>query len=148
MKKHIQKVYRDNGFGFPVTLLNVPMIEVRGEEVPNIDQRKLQELVIEALVYKSSRLTGSEVRFIRLFAELNLEKFAERFDVSHPAVLKWEGANHHATAMTWTTEKDIRLFALSLLSPKAQTFLGAYQKLSDVAHEKAEAIRIDLKKIA
>jgi hypothetical protein len=146
MKKKIQKIYQDHGFGFPVTLLNTPMIEIRGEWVPSVDQKELQERVVEALVLKPSRLTGSEIRFIRLFAEMTLEQFAERFDVSHPAVLKWEKSEQNATAMNWTTEKDIRLFALNKLAPKAQKFVIAYEQLVDVAHEKAETIKIDLDK--
>ncbi len=146
MKKKIQKVYQDHGFGFPVTILNVPMIEVRGEWVPNIDQKELQARVIEALVLKDSRLTGSEIHFIRLFSEMTLEQFAERFDVTHPAVLKWERAKNHATGMGWTTEKDIRLFALSKLEPKAQRFVVVYERLAEAAHEKADSIKIDLEK--
>ena len=146
MKKRIQKIYHDKGFGFPVTLLNVPLIEVRGEMVPSVNQKKLQELVLNALVYKTSRLTGSEIRFIRLFTKMNLEQFAERFAVSHPAVLKWENCGSRSTSMAWTTEKDIRLFALSLLAPKAKQFLVAYEQLTDVAHEKTETIEIDLKR--
>lgn len=146
MKKKIQKVYADPGFGFPVTLLNVPMVEVRGEWVPEVNQKELQERVVEALVFKNSRLTGSEIRFIRLFADMTLEKFAERFDVSHPAVLKWEKSGLQATAMMWTTEKDIRLFALKNLSPKAQKFIIAYEQLVDVAQDKPGAIKIDLEK--
>ena len=61
MKKKFQKIYQDHGFGFPVTLLNAPMIEIRGEWVPDINQRTLQERVIEALVLKQSKLTGNEI---------------------------------------------------------------------------------------
>ena len=83
MKNKIKKVYQDHGFGFPVTLLHVPMTEVRGEWVPSVNQKELQEMVLEALVMKPSRLTGSEVHFIRLFSEKTLVQFADRFDVSH-----------------------------------------------------------------
>lgn len=147
MKKKIQKTYQDHGFGFPVTLLNVPMIEARGEWVPDINQKKLQEMLIEALVSKHSRLSGSEVRYIRLFSEMNLEQFAERFDVTHPAVLKWERSKNQATGMSWTTEKDIRLFALNRLQPKAKQFVIVYEQLAHVAVLRPEAIKIDLDKI-
>ena len=146
MKNKIQKVYRDHGFGFPVTLLHVPMTEVRGEWVPSVNQRELQEMVIEALVLKPSRLIGSEVHFIRLFSEMTLVQFAERFDVSHPAVLKWEGAEKYATGMNWTTEKDLRLFALTKLSPSAKKFVVVYEKLAEVASNKVQAIKIDCEK--
>lgn len=146
MKKKIQKVYQDHGFGFPVTLLNVPLAEVRGEWVPAINQKDLQERVVEALVLKHSRLTGNEVRFLRLFAGMTLEQFAGRFDVTHPAVLKWERAQNHATGMGWTTEKDVRLFALNGLEPKPQRFVVVYEQLAEVAPKKSEPIKIDLEK--
>ncbi len=146
MKTKIQKVFHDHGFGFPVTLLNVPLIEMRGEWVPNVNQRKLQERVVEALVLKPSRLTGSEIRFLRVFLEMTLVQFAERFDVTHPAVLKWERSENQATGMSWTTEKDIRLFALSKRAPRAQEFVVAYEQLTEVASEKEQPIKIDLEK--
>lgn len=146
MKKKIQKVYQDHGFGFPVTLLHVPMIEARGEWVPDVNQKELQGRVVEALVLKSARLTGSEIKFLRLFAKMTLEQFAERFDVTHPAVLKWEKSKARATGMNWSTEKDIRLFALSLLEPKPKTFVIVYEQLTAVALEKSEPIKIDLEK--
>jgi len=146
MKNKIQKAYRDHGFGFPVTLLHVPMTEVRGEWVPSVNQKDLQEMVVEALVMKPSRLTGSEVHFIRLYSEMTLVQFAERFDVSHPAVLKWERTENHATGMNWTTEKDLRLFALTKLSPSAKKFVVVYEQLAEVASDKVQAIKIDCEK--
>ena len=146
MKKKIQKVYQDHGFGFPVTLLDVPLVEVRGEWVPAIDQKELQKRVVEALVLKQSVLTGDEVHFLRLFSQMTLEQFAERFDVTHPAVLKWERAHSHATGMGWTTEKDIRLFALSNLEPKPKDFIEVYKRLIVVASDKSEPVKISLGK--
>ncbi len=147
MKKKIQKTYQDHGFGFPVTLLNVPMTQVRGEWVPMINQKELQERLLEALVLKHSRLSGKEVKFIRQFAKMTLEQFAERFDVTHPAVLKWERTKNKGTGMSWTTEKDIRLFALNILEPKAKRFVVVYEQLTSVALEKHAAIKVDLEKI-
>jgi len=147
MKKKIQKIFHDKGFGFPVTLLNVPLIFVRGEWVPSMNQKELQSLVIQALAIKPSKLTGNEVRFIRLFNQMTLEQFSERFDVTHPAVLKWERSNNDVTGMAWTTEKDIRLFALNALNPRAQQFLAAYERLTEVAEEKAVPLKIDLERM-
>ncbi len=147
MKKKTQKTYKDHGFGFPVTLLNVPMTEVRGEWVPTVNQKELQERVLEALVLKQSRLSGNEVKFIRHFSKMTLEQFAERFDVTHPAVLKWERTKNQGTGMSWTTEKDIRLFAFNILEPKAKRFVIVYEQLTSVALEKNVVIKIDLEKI-
>lgn len=144
MKKKIQKIFHDNGFGFPVTLLNVPLVFVRGEWVPSLNQKELQSLVIQALAIKPSKLTGNEVRFIRLFNQMTLEQFSERFDVTHPAVLKWERSSNDVTGMAWTTEKDIRLFALN---PRAQQFLAVYERLTEVAEEKAVPLKIYLERM-
>lgn len=48
--------------------------------------------------------------------------------------------------MGWTTDKDVRLFALNCLAPKARRFLVAYERLSDVASEKTHSIEVDLEK--
>ncbi len=102
--------------------------------------------MIEALVLKPSRLTGNEVHFLRLFLEMTLVHFAERFDVTHPAVLKWENSENHATGMSWTTEKDLRLFALTKLAPSAKKFVAEYEQLAEVASDKIQAIKIDCEK--
>lgn len=77
---------------------------------------------------------------------MTLVQFAERFDVTHPAVLKWERSGQHATGMSWTTEKDLRLFALSKLAPRAQQFVLVYERLVQVAPEKEQSIKIDWEK--
>lgn len=148
MKKKVQKIYQDYGFGFPVTLLNVPMMWIRGEWMPNVNQNELQSFVVEALAVKQSRLTGNEIHFIRLYLKMTLTQFAERFNVSHPAVLKWERCENKSTEMNWSTEKDIRLFALKALSPKPKKFIMVYDQLAEVAPAKTESVKIDMEKIS
>jgi DNA-binding XRE family transcriptional regulator len=107
------KDFTYNGFGFPVKLMNVPFVEVRGEMVPNIDYKTVARQLLINLALKADRLTGNEIRFIRQYHEMTLEKFAETFRVSHPSVLNWEKKGDEQTKMSWSTEKDIRLFSLS-----------------------------------
>lgn len=146
MKKKIQKVYEDNGFGFPVTLLNVPMTTIRGEWVPDINQKQLQEKVLEALVFKPGKLTGNEIRFIRLFCDMTLQEFADRFDLTHPGVLKWENSKNHVTEMKWPTEKDIRLMALTKIRKNSKNFFAAYEELEKKMSKVQRPIKIDLEK--
>lgn len=62
MKKKIPKVYEDHGLGFPVTLLNVPMIEVRGEWVPKMNQKELRpKKTFAFLLSKAYRLKQSSL---------------------------------------------------------------------------------------
>lgn len=155
-KHKIQKRYVDNSCGFSVTLMNVPMIQVRGTWVPNIDYNKLQIELAVVLSQKQNRLTGNEIKFIRLFFEMNLTEFAQRFSVKHTAVLKWERSKDNFTKMNWSTEKDIRLFIASKLEvkiievdvKKSLEFSELYQKLEEEKPEKQCPIELDAEKLA
>jgi len=72
------------------------------------------------------------VRFARLHCEMTLQAFAARFGVSHVAVLKWEQRGNKPTGMTWSTEKDIRLFIHQQLSRRPHEFVRLYDQLSHV----------------
>jgi hypothetical protein len=148
MEKKISKVFVDEGFGFPVRLVNVPMVKVRGQWTPNINYNELAKVVLIALAHKPARITGHEVRFIRQHFEMSLQTFAERFCVSHPAVIKWERAGKNATAMAWTTEKDLRLFVLSRLGARPNDLVELYARLEQAAPDKIVPVEIDAKKVA
>lgn len=148
MKTKIQKEFLDTGFGFSVRLLNVPMVKVRGEWTPKINYNKLARMVLHELSHKASRLTGDEVRFIRTYFEMTLQKFAKRFSVSHAAVLKWEKSEAVSTAMSWATEKDLRLFILSNLGAKSAELAGLYMDLETVHGVKSLPMNLDAKKLA
>ena len=44
--------------------------------------------------------------------QMTLQDFAARFGVTHPSVMKWEKQADEPTRMSWSTEKDLRLFGL------------------------------------
>lgn len=137
-----------HGFGFPVTLCRVPMIRLRGVWTPDVNYELLQRAVLGALVQKPSRLTGREIRFIRLSSEMTLAAFARRFAVTHPAVLKWESAGGKATGMGWATEKDIRLFALAKLKERPDRFFRIYQALETLPSRRIAPVSIDVSSVA
>ena len=58
MNHKIKRVHIDRGFGFPVKLVNVPMVKVRGEWTPAINYNLLAEVVLKELCEKDSNLTG------------------------------------------------------------------------------------------
>lgn len=101
-----------------------------------------------ALAQKPARLTGREIHFIRHYFEMTLAIFGKRFDVSHPAVLKWEGAGELVPALKWPVEKDIRLFILDQLQVRATEFKGAYERLREEAKAGAKPIELDVAKAA
>jgi len=134
-------VYR--GFGFPVLLLGVPMVQVRGRWTPDVNYEELRSLVLETLAEKPGCLTGHEVRFVRLAHDLTLTAFAARFGVTHPAVLKWERAGGRPSGMSWSTEKDIRLFVLSRRPSAPKRFLDSYHRLEEKPRKTSGRISVD-----
>lgn len=147
-EKKIQKRFVDNGFGFPVVLLNVPMVRVRGIWTPRIDYNKLTRNVALALAKKPTRLTGSEIRFIRQHFEMTLQAFGARFDVSHPAVLKWERAGNKPPALKWPIEKDVRLFILDRLRARPKAFKDLYETLREEAAAPSKPLEMDIAEAA
>lgn len=148
METKIQKEFIDTGFGFPIRLLNVPMVKLRGEWTPKINYNELALEVLRALAHKESRLTGNEIKFIRTHFEMTLQEFAKRFCVTHVGVMKWEKALNKPTAMSWSAEKDIRLFVLTRLAAKAQELASLYDDLQAIPEGKSEPIHLDAKKVA
>lgn len=146
-KTKTEKFFIDTGLGFPVVLINVPMIQIRDVWTPNIDYNKLTNEVLKSLVIKSSRLTGNEVRFIRLTFEMTLKEFAERFYVTHPCVINWEKEKDNQTGMNWITEKEIRLFIFDKINQK-DDLRPVYKKLEKVPNGLLDKkTQFDIKKL-
>jgi DNA-binding transcriptional regulator YiaG len=114
MHKKLIKIideYRADELGLPIVIKSVPIIEMDGHEIIDIDYAKISELLFAALIIKPFPLTGAEVRFIRLFMGLTLENLANSLHVTHPTVLSWEKYGNEPTKMTDSTEAMLRIFA-------------------------------------
>jgi DNA-binding transcriptional regulator YiaG len=143
-----QKKHIDYSLGFPVVLLNAPMIKVRNQWALKINYNDYQEIVLNLLAYKPAKLTGNEVQFVRKHFQMTMRAFAQRFSIKHSAVIKWEKKQDKATKMAWTTEKDLRLFILDELSKRATELYKLYTILKEEVQETAQPIKIDLDKEA
>lgn len=131
MNKKIVKEFIDNSFGFPILIINAPFIKVENEWILDISPRALELSVLRALAHKPVSLCGDEVKFIRQYFNFTLKAFAKRFDVSHPAVIKWESSGKKPTKMNWTTEKDLRLFVFSHINATATELFKTYKLLEE-----------------
>lgn len=140
--------YIDYGFGFPVILRNVPMVKVRGTWTPDLNYHQLGTEVLRALATLEGKLSGNQVKFIRLQTKMTLQQFAKRLGVTHPAVLKWEKSADRQTGMSWSTEKDIRLFIVKSLKGSDKQLSDLYSALELVAPETAPRIKLDVEKVA
>lgn len=73
----------------------------------------------------------------------------QRFAVTHPGVLKWEGQKNKPNGMNWATEKDIRLFALLKLTSKSKAIVDLYTMLEKVICDgKNPKVEVDAHKLA
>lgn len=129
MRHKTVKSYTYDGLGFPVHLTNVPMIEVRGEFILDIDFNKLQKAVLLHLCHKKTPLTGDEVKFIRKYFSLTTTAFAALFAHSHSAILKWENQGNSIARIAPTTELYLRLYILEFLKKDAEDFKELYHEI-------------------
>lgn len=104
-------VYLARELGLPVILKNVPVVEIDGNEVMDIDYSSISAEIFVHLITKPPFLTGEEVRFMRLFMGLTLESLANSLHVTHPTILSWENHGNEPTNMTDSTEVMLRIFS-------------------------------------
>lgn len=148
METKIQKKIIDESLGFPVVLINAPMIKTTGQWCLNINYNAYQTAVLKILAHQSSRLSGNQVAFVRKFFVMTIRSFAGRFGVKHPAVLNWERKGHASTEMSWSTEKDIRLFIVDILEKKSLNFRELYRSLIPVVTDAPTNIQVDARSLA
>jgi len=97
--------------GFPILLIDPPMVTVRGETLPDVNMKDLQETAFAMLIIKPSRLTGSEVGFIRAYQHLRQADFAAVLNMAnHSVVSQWESRLDNPTGMDYNTEVVLRLW--------------------------------------
>lgn len=130
MKKKIVRNLVIETLGFPVRLSNVPMIELRGDFVPDIDYNKLQKAVLLHLCHKKTPLTGNEVQFIRKYFSLTTKAFGNLFGYTHSAILKWESKADQIARIAPTTEVYLRLYLLEYLHQTPSDFKQLYLEIS------------------
>ena len=104
-----RKTVKFNGFGFPVVLLNAPMKVEHGEEIPDVNFNRIQDILFQALLLKPSRLSGAEVKFLRHYLELTQEAFSKTVKVERSLISKWESKDLKATGMSSHIEIFLRL---------------------------------------
>lgn len=130
MKQKIAKNYKFDSLGFTIILKNVPLVEIRGDLVPDINYNTLQKAVLLHLCHKKTPLTGNEIKFIRKYFALTTKDFGYLFGYTHPAVLKWEKQGDQISRMTPTTEFYLRLYIFEYLELGNSEFKELYNEIS------------------
>lgn len=97
--------------GFPILLVDPPMVEVRGHTLPDVNMGQLQDSVFALLTCKPARLSGSEVGFIRAYLRMRQVDFARLLNkANHSVVSQWESRQDEPSGMDYNTEVLLRLF--------------------------------------
>lgn len=99
------KRFQFNGLGFPVILINAPI----KDGIPAVNYNQMADAVFEALIRKPGRLSGAEVKFVRMHKEMTQGAFAEMVGVDRTSVVKWEAKDLKATEMISPTEAFLRM---------------------------------------
>lgn len=113
MAKRKKETFVSEVFGFPVKLINVPMRFVAGEWIVDVNFNELQSSILRLLIFKTTPLTGAQLRFIRKYLNLSTTNFGKICGVTHAAVIKWENGKANLPP---ATDFYIRLYMLDQLS--------------------------------
>ncbi len=128
-ERKIVDKYLYRGLGFPIFLIDVPMIKMQGIWTPDIDYNQFQKEILIALATRPFPLTGDQLHFIRTYFEMKLQNFATQFGVTHAAVIKWENRREKIAKIQPTTEVCIRLFILEKLKVSNEEFRKVFRSM-------------------
>lgn len=132
--------------GFRIFLLNTPMLTLPdGSKCPAPNMKALQETAFRALAEKPSRLSGSEIRFIRKHMRMTQVDFANWLNMAnHSVVSQWESKGDHLSGMDYNTEILLRLMMEALISKKKTLPLSKLENLRTLTSNE-ESITLNLK---
>jgi DNA-binding transcriptional regulator YiaG len=136
--------------GFPVLLVDARMVEIRGELVPDVNSRHVQEAAFRLLVGKPGRLTGSEVRFIRKHLRMRQLDLAKVLNMAnHSVVSQWESRGEEAAGMDYNTEVLLRIWMAARIGLADRLLDLLEMELKNLSPEAArEPLRITMDEAA
>jgi DNA-binding transcriptional regulator YiaG len=127
------KKIRYNGLGFPIDLNGVKTREFRGEILPDINHRKLEDQVFKTLLWLPAHFSGAHLSFVRGYMGLSQKEFATILGLkTHATISGWESKENKATGMQGTTEVVIRLLMAEFI--KEDTFAPHFREFLEVTH--------------
>jgi len=88
---------------------------------------KLQQVVIRALIYKPTALSGDELNFIRVYLNMTMAEFGKALGVTHVAIVNWESEKRNISP---SMEVYIRLYVLEQLHARDKEFRKLYNEMS------------------
>lgn len=126
------KKMKYNGLGFPIYLKGVKTREFRGEILPDLNHRELEDQVFKMLLWLPAHFSGAQLAFVRGYMGLSQKEFATILGLkTHATISGWEGKDNKATGMPGTTEVVIRLIMADFIKDKS--FASHYRDFLEVS---------------
>ena len=123
------KDFEYHGAGIPVIISQVMLRPFCDDWIPMVDDAAVHRILAKEVCTKPSRLSGSDVRFLRQWLKLSMADLADHFGYTAPAVHKWEQRRDLTANMHWSAESQLRLLVLDQLNLRADTFRVAVRNL-------------------
>lgn len=125
------KKIRYHGLGFSIDLEGVKTREFRGENLPDINHRELEDQVFETLLWLPAHFSGAHLSFVRGYMRLSQKKFATILGLkTHTTISGWESKDTKATGMPVATEVVIRLLMAEFI--KDNNFASHFREFLEV----------------
>ena len=126
------KKIRYTSLGFPIDLIGVKTCQFRGEILPDINHRELEDKVFKILPWFPANFSGSHLSFIRSYMNLSQKEFATLLRLkTHATISGWENKNDRTTGMPGTTEVIIRLLMADFI--KDERFASHFKEFLELA---------------
>ncbi len=123
-----------NGLGFPIHLKGIKTREFRGEILPDINHRKLEDAAFKLLLWNPFHFSGAHLTFVRGYMGLSQKAFATALGLStHATISGWEKKKDEATGMPGTAELVIRLLMADFI--KENDFASHFKEFLDIESE-------------
>lgn len=127
------KKIKYDGLGFPIILKGVKTREFRGEVLPDINHRELEDQVFKTLLWLPAHFSGAHLSFVRGYMGLSQKEFAMMLGLkTHATISGWESKENKATGMQGTTEVIIRMLMAEFIHERY--FAKHFKEFLEVAH--------------
>ena len=140
LEQKIIKEYEYTGMIFPVTLKDVKMVKYDDQWCPVIDDIAIANEWIEKIGKSKDRLTGNQIKFIRSYFNMSLRKFANMFNKTHTAILKWESCGNEVAKMDLNIEKIIKIYiCYQVVKEDDKSLVKIFSKILDFKQKRFKA---------
>jgi DNA-binding transcriptional regulator YiaG len=111
------------GLGFPVILKGVKTKDFRGEILPDINHRELEDRVFKSLLFTKTKISGAQLAFIRGYMKISQHDFSSLLGLkSHATISGWESKELEATGMPLAAEVVIRMLMADYIHEEGLKF--------------------------